>query len=159
MTGSGKSYTVGRIIERLVAFNNGTVVVFDPHGEYGRALSKGELQFSDGLDSVEDSRDQTALPEIKAMIEKLQAADAGIQVYTPQDDAFNHKYAGKNHPLALQFDNFEMDDISEILPGLTEPQQRVLDVAIRYWRSVDKSTPRDINRLRYFLGEWHRRAS
>ncbi|WP_260300375.1 ATP-binding protein [Pseudomonas aeruginosa] len=27
MTGSGKSYTVGRIIERLVALNNGTVVV------------------------------------------------------------------------------------------------------------------------------------
>ena len=153
MTGSGKSYTVGRIIERLVAFNNGTVVVFDPHGEYGRALAKGELQFSEGLESVEDNRDKTALPEIKAMLEKLQAADAGIQVYTPQDDAFNYKYAGKNHPLALQFDNFEMDDISEILPGLTEPQQRVLDVAIRYWRSVDKSTPRDINRLRYFLGD------
>ncbi|MBB1445277.1 ATP-binding protein [Pseudoalteromonas sp. SG43-3] len=153
MTGSGKSYTVGRIIERLVAINNGTVVVFDPHGEYGRALSKGELQFSDDLDTVEDSRDKTALPEIKAMFEKLQAADAGIQVYTPQDDAFNHKYAGKNHPLALQFDNFEMDDISEILPGLTEPQQRVLDVAIRYWRSADKSTPRDINRLRFFLGD------
>jgi hypothetical protein len=38
MTGAGKSYTVGRILERLVARNNGTVVVFDPHGEYGRAL-------------------------------------------------------------------------------------------------------------------------
>ncbi len=30
MTGSGKSYTVGRIIERLVGQMNGTVVVFDP---------------------------------------------------------------------------------------------------------------------------------
>jgi len=30
MTGSGKSYTVGRVIERLVAHMNGTVVVFDP---------------------------------------------------------------------------------------------------------------------------------
>ena len=39
MTGSGKSYTVGRIIERLVALNNGSVVVFDPHGEYGKAFS------------------------------------------------------------------------------------------------------------------------
>ncbi|HFR7805171.1 TPA: ATP-binding protein, partial [Escherichia coli] len=45
MTGSGKSYTVGRIIERLVAVNNGTVVVFDPHGEYGKALAGGNLQF------------------------------------------------------------------------------------------------------------------
>lgn len=153
MTGSGKSYTVGRIIERLVALNNGTVVVFDPHGEYGRAFSKGSLHFNDGFESVEDARDQKALPEIKAMIEKLQAADAGIQVYTPQDEAFNHKYASKNRPLALQFDHFEMDDISEILPGLTEPQQRVLDVAIRYWRKTDKSTPRDINNLRSYLGD------
>jgi len=46
MTGSGKSYTVGRIIERLVALHNGTVVVFDPHGEYGRALQGGKLQFN-----------------------------------------------------------------------------------------------------------------
>ncbi|CAH6846942.1 DUF87 domain-containing protein [Vibrio chagasii] len=153
MTGSGKSYTVGRIIERLVAINNGTVVVFDPHGEYGRALSKGSLHFNDGFESVEDARDQKALLEIKLMIEKLQAADAGIQVYTPQDEAFNHKYASKNRPLALQFDHFEMDDISEILPGLTEPQQRVLDVAIRYWRKTDKSTPRDINNLRSYLGD------
>ena len=46
-----------------------------------------------------------------------------------------------------------MDDISEILPGLTEPQQRVLDVAIRYWRTVETVEPRDINKLRYFLGD------
>ena len=43
--------------------------------------------------------------------------------------------------------------LSEILPGLTEPQQRVLDVAIRYWRTTEKSEPRDINRLRYYLGD------
>ncbi|MCK5664974.1 MAG: ATP-binding protein [Thiotrichaceae bacterium] len=153
MTGSGKSYTVGRIIERLVALNNGTVVVFDPHGEYGKALAKGRLHFSDDLDKTEDVRDQKAFPEIKSMFERLQAANAGIQVYTPQHDSFKHKYASKNQALALQFDHFEMDDIAEILPGLTEPQQRVLDVAIRYWRFIDKSEPRDINRLRYFLGD------
>jgi uncharacterized protein len=152
MTGSGKSYTVGRIIERLVALNNGTVVVFDPHGEYGRALAKGTLRFVE-LDGIEDARDQQALPRIKAMLERLQAADAGVHVYSPQHESFRYKYAGKNRPLALQFDRFEMDDIAEILPGLTEPQQRVLDVAIRYWRHIDKHEPRDINRLRYFLGD------
>lgn len=47
MTGSGKSYTVGRIIERLVAQMNGTVVVFDVHGEYGKAFAKGEIQFNE----------------------------------------------------------------------------------------------------------------
>lgn len=153
MTGSGKSYTVGRIIERLVAINNGTVVVFDPHGEYGRALAKGELHFSSDLGDCEDKRDQEALPQIRSTFERLQIAGAGIQVFTPQHESFKHKYASKNQPLALQFDHFEMDDVSEILPGLTEPQQRVLDVAIRYWRYVDITEPRDINRLRYFLGD------
>ncbi|WP_409338938.1 ATP-binding protein [Pseudomonas aeruginosa] len=53
----------------------------------------------------------------------------------------------------MQFDHFEMDDVAEILPGLTEPQQRVLDVALRYWRTADKTEPRDINRLRHLLGD------
>ncbi len=153
MTGSGKSYTVGRIIERLVALNNGTVVVFDPHGEYGKALAKGQLNFSDGLADVEDIRDREVLPKIRATLERLQQAGAGIQVYTPQNESFKHKYASKNTQLALQFDHFEMDDVAEILPGLTEPQQRVLDVAIRYWRTADKTEPRDINRLRHLLGD------
>lgn len=150
MTGSGKSYTVGRIIERLVAFNNATVVVFDPHGEYGKALAGGKPRFA----TVEtaDSRDQSALPRIQEMLKRLTDAGAGLQVYTPQDPAFRHKYAGENKELALQFDQFEMDDLAEILPGLTEPQQRVLDVAIRYWRMVEKE-PRDINRLRELLGD------
>src|SRR3984893_14539817 len=62
MTGSGKSYTVGRIIEHLVAQMNGTVVVFDPHGEYGRAFERGELRANPHIAEVEDVRDREALP-------------------------------------------------------------------------------------------------
>lgn len=153
MTGSGKSYTVGRIIERLVALHNGTVVVFDPHGEYGKALAKGQLNFNERDDGERDKRDELALPKIRQTFERLQKAGAGIHVYTPQSESFKYKYADKNIQLALQFDHFEMDDIAEILPGLSEPQQRVLDVAIRYWRSADKTEPRDINRLRHLLGD------
>lgn len=151
MTGAGKSYTVGRIVERLVAINNATVVVFDPHGEYGKALSGGKLRFGD-VAAANDPRDAKALPRIQEVLKRLTEAGAGVQIYTPQDAAFRHKYAGANTELALQFDQFEMDDLSEILPGLTEPQQRVLDVAIRYWRLIEKQ-PRDINRLRDLLGE------
>lgn len=153
MTGSGKSYTVGRIIERIVALNNGTVVVFDPHGEYGRALSSGKLQFNPDLDSIDDFRDRRTIPEIQENLQRLGEKEAGVTVYTPQNPSFREKYAGKNQELALQFDRFELDDLSEILPGLTEPQQRVLDVAIRYWRTTEKTEPRDINRLRYYLGD------
>lgn len=151
MTGSGKSYTVGRIIERLVALNNATVVVMDPHGEYGKALEGGKLRFSDTR-GIEDPRDQQSLPKIQELFKKLTAAGAGLIAYTPQDAAFRHKYAGENQELALQFDKFEMEDLAEILPGLTEAQQRVLDVAIRYWRQVERE-PRDIDRLRDLLGE------
>lgn len=153
MTGSGKSYTVGRIIERLVTLNNGSVVVFDPHGEYGRAFQGGQLQFNSQSNAVDNTRDSKAIQEITDNFRRLMEAGTGIKVYTPQQQAFRDKYAGKNIELALQFDRFEMDDIGEILPGLTEPQQRVLDVAIRYWRLMDKSEPRDINRLRYYLGD------
>ena len=152
MTGAGKSYTVGRIIERLVAQFNGTVVVFDPHGEYGKALLNGTLQFAPEAEH-EDPRDRIAIPEIQKQITRLHEAGAGILVYTPQTAAFRSKYAGKNTDLALQFDHIEMDDIQEILPGLTEPQQRVLDVAIRYWKIIEPKEPRDINRLRFLLGD------
>jgi uncharacterized protein len=153
MTGAGKSYTVGRIIERLVALHNGSVVVFDPHGEYGRALQGGKLNFNSDAEAIDDLRDQRRIPEIQQMFRRLAEAGAGIAAFTPQHASFRHKYAAANRELALQFDHFEMDDISEILPGLTEPQQRVLDVAIRYWRLTDKSEPRDINRLRHLLGD------
>ncbi|NLX97802.1 MAG: ATP-binding protein [Rhodopirellula sp.] len=153
MTGAGRSYTVGRIIERLVALHNGTVIVFDPHGEYGRAMLGGKLQFNSQQAGSDDPRDRRTIPLIQESLQRLTESGAGIVVYTPQIQSFRHKYAGKNRELALQFDHFEMDDISQILPGLTEPQQRVLDVAIRYWRSVDSAEPRDINRLRHFLSD------
>ncbi len=60
---------------------------------------------------------------------------------------FDKKYAGSNHRLALQFDHFDVDSIGEILPGLTEPQTRVLDAAIRKWRNDEPDPPRDVSTL------------
>ena len=128
-------------------------MVFDPHGEYGRALQGGNLQFNLDFSNLDDPRDRKSIPEIQENFQRLQEAGAGVVVYTPQNTTFCEKYAGKNQELALQFDRFEMDDVSEILPGLTEPQQRVLDVAIRYWKISEKTEPRDINSLRYYLGD------
>lgn len=151
MTGSGKSYTVGRIIERLVAQMNGTVVVFDTHGEYGKAYEKGQVWFNNDLELIEDTKEKESIVFIQDRFRALQAAGGGIHVYTPQMDEFDYKYAGKNKHLAVQFDRFEMDDFEEILPGLTEPQQRVLDVAIRYWKFKYPHPPRDIKDLRELL--------
>lgn len=151
MTGSGKSYTVGRIIEKLVAEMNGTVVVFDVHGEYGKAFSKGEIHFNDNLDQIENENEVQSILKIQESFRKLLSAGGGIKVYTPQMEAFDYKYNSKNNHLALKFDNFDMDDLSSVLPGLTEPQQRVLDVAIRYWKIKYSNTQRDIQDLTYLL--------
>ena len=69
-----KSYTVGRIIERLVALHNGTVVVFDPYGEYGRAPQGGKPQFNPKLGEVGDNRTQLAIPVIQDTLQQLQTA-------------------------------------------------------------------------------------
>lgn len=151
MTGSGKSYTVGRIIERLVAQMNGTVIVFDVHGEYGKAFSNGELHFNQDLDYIEDKKDKKSIIKIQETFGKLLEAGGGIKVYTPQVGSFDYKYMNKNKHLALQFDRLDMDDLSSILPGLTEPQERVLDVAIRYWVAKYSNPPRDIQDLMEIL--------
>jgi DNA helicase HerA-like ATPase len=147
MTGSGKSYTVGRIIERLVAQMNGTVVVFDPHGEYGRAFEGGQLRTNSGVAEVDDPRDREALPKIVESLQRLEGLGGGIHVYTPQDEEFDIKYASTNQRLALQFDNFDLESIGGILPGLTEPQMRVLDAAIRKWKRDQPTQPRDVQAL------------
>ena len=147
MTGSGKSYAVGRIIERLVAQMNGTVVVFDPHGEYGRAFEGGQIRPNPGIDDIEDERDLEALPRVLERLHTLQRQGGGVHVYTPQDSGFDLKYANANERLALQFDNFDMDSVGSILPGITEPQMRVLDVAIRKWKKEEPNAPRDVQTL------------
>ena len=147
MTGSGKSYTVGRVIERLVSLMNGTVVVFDPHGEYGRAFEGGQIQENPGIGEVEDERDVVALPRILQRLRALQCQGGGVRVYTPQDSGFDLKYANSNERLALQFDNFDLDSVGAILPGITEPQMRVLDVAIRKWKREEPNPPRDVQTL------------
>ncbi len=147
MTGAGKSYTVGRIIERLVALHNATVIVFDPHGEYGRAFQGGQIQFANTVSDTMSERDVESLKKIKENITQLSQQDhRGIMVYTPDMDGFRTKYAGKNKILALALDRFDLDEFGMILPGLPEPQQRVLDAALRYWIKRT-SAPRDAAEL------------
>jgi uncharacterized protein len=147
MTGAGKSYTVGRIIERLVALHNATVIVLDPHGEYGRAFQGGRIQFANlSVDNLSE-RDQQSLHQIKDSMTALsEKDDRGIMVYTPDMPGFNSKYGGKNRILALPLDRFDLDEFGNLLPGLTEPQQRVLDAALRYWIK-HTAAPRDAAEL------------
>lgn len=152
MTGSGKSYTVGRIIERMVAQMNASIVVFDPHGEYGRAFKGGKINFNTNIETIQDVRDRESLSQIRADLTELSQKGGGILVYTPQNTSFNDKYANRNKWLALQLANLDMDELVGILPGLTEAQQRVMDVAIRYWKDNFES-PQDIQDLLGLLND------
>jgi hypothetical protein len=134
MTGAGKSFTVGRLIERMVSLHNATVVVFDPHGEYGRAFKGGQLHFSDAEAQMADERDRLQLKKVRENLIALSEKDGrGLVVYTPDMAEFHTKYVGKNRSLALALDQFDLDEFSAVLPGLSEPQQRVLDAALRFW--------------------------
>lgn len=152
MTGSGKSYTVGRIIERMVAYMNASVVVFDPHGEYGKAFKDGRLNFNANINAVQDAQDRDSLHQIQTTLEELSQEGGGILIYTPQNTSFNDKYAGTNKWLALQLASLDMDELVGILPGLTEAQQRVMDVAIRYWKERFEA-PHDIQDLLGLLND------
>lgn len=151
MTGAGKSYTVGRIIERLVAEMNASVVVFDVHGEYGKAFQNGKLQFNDKFDFIEDQNEIEQLKAVQVSLAKLLKAGGGIKVYTPQMNSFDLKYADKNTHLALQFDRFDMEDMSAVLPALTDAQQRGLGLALRYWKAKYPDQLRDIQDLLQLL--------
>lgn len=152
MTGSGKSYTVGRIIERMVAHMNASIVVFDPHGEYGKAFKDGRLNFNANINAVQDAQDRDSLRQIQTTLEELSQEGGGILIYTPQNTSFNDKYAGANKWLALQLASLDMDELVGILPGLTEAQQRVMDVAIRFWKERFEA-PHDIQDLLGLLND------
>jgi DNA helicase HerA-like ATPase len=151
MTGAGKSYTVGRIIERMLTQVSASIVVFDPHGEYGAALRGGELNFN-REEHLRDAPDRESLEDIRQTLLRLQPEGGGLHVYVPHDPEHFHRYNGAATGLALQLDSLDVDDLQEILPDITEPQQRVLGVAIRYWLDTT-SAPRDVNDLLLLLTE------
>ncbi len=66
-TGSGKSYTVGVILEEIMGANNkGCVLVIDPHGEYGTFKYMAAEPYSDVmLNSTDGYR-----PRVKIMTQK-----------------------------------------------------------------------------------------
>ena len=145
MTGAGKSYTVGRIIERMLVETNASIVVLDPHGEYGQALRGGQLNFApEHLIDHLDEKDE--LLRLRQRIEQIQSQGGGIKIYTPRAREFSLKYSGHNQELALRLDEMHVEELGTIFPEITEPQQRVLQVVLKYWEKHSEP-PRDPREL------------
>lgn len=145
MTGAGKSYTVGRIIERMMVETNASVVVLDPHGEYGKALKDGHLNFISEQQITQTSEKEELL-RLGRGIEELQSLGGGLRVYSPRSREFSLKYAGQNQELALRLDQMHVEELGTIFPEMTEPQQRILQVVLRYWEK-QSDPPRDPTEL------------
>ena len=112
MTGSGKSYTVGRIIERLVSQLNALGRGLRPARRVRQGLSGRQAQLQRPARQGRGSSRPAEARRDPDALQKLQERGGGIKVYTPQLRSFDEKYAGKNERLALQLDHFEVDEFS-----------------------------------------------
>lgn len=150
MTGAGKSYTIGRIIERMLVESNASIVVLDPHGEYGRAFRGGTLNFAP--DTAFSSLSEHEVEELGALrnrLQELQERGGGVQVYAPRTREFSIRYNDQHQPLALRLDEMGADELASVFPESTEPQQRFLQIALKYWEKMYPAPrePRDLLEL------------
>ena len=144
MTGAGKSYTIGRIMELMLTRANASILVFDPHGEYGRAVANGSLSFNEAAFS---GPLEPELSETQQRLKSMQDHDGGLTVYATDSDFSNRKYGQGNYtPLKLRLDSLGKSELTNIMPDMSEPQERLLSVALRYWRDR-RDEPRTISAL------------
>ena len=147
MTGAGKSYTIGRIVERMLVESNASIVVLDPHGEYGRAFRGGMINYApEAAYAALAPRESDELARLRTQLDELQAHGGGIQVYAPRSREFSIRYNDKHRPLALRLDEMGADELASVFPESTEPQQRFLQIALKYWEKMYPAPrePRDL---------------
>lgn len=150
MTGAGKSYTIGRIIEHMAIYQKASVIIFDPHGEYGSALKNGEIQFS-GVENIPHHY-QEEIYEIQAIFKKkMEESQNIIQVFAPKTKFSDIKYQGHYNDLSLRLDILTYSELRHLLPNMSDPQERIFRQVHKHWlKKFD--TPRDPNDLINLLG-------
>ncbi|KKN32223.1 hypothetical protein LCGC14_0815970, partial [marine sediment metagenome] len=80
--------------------------------------------------------------QIHDNFEKLVKIGGGFIVVAPDNDFSILKYgAGNFTPLIIDFDDLSFSDMIDLLPGISEPQRRTLQVAWKSWRK--NTTPRN----------------
>src|SRR5205814_9051556 len=111
-TGAGKSYLASVIIEELMQpYNKASVLILDPHGEYG-TLSEiaNATQFAEQGDG------------------RGSAYRAQIKVYKPDQ-------------VKVRISSLKIGDMRHLLPEMTEKQQYLLNRALRKVGETKRGTP------------------
>ena len=117
-TGAGKSYLASVIIEELVQpYNKASVLILDPHGEYGTLseIANAE-QFS------EESK------EARESIGRGGSYRAQVRVYKPDQ-------------VKVRLSSLNIGDMRHLLSEMTEKQQYLLNRALRKVNETKRGTP------------------
>lgn len=145
MTGAGKSYTIGRIAELMLAQFNASIVVFDPHGEYGNVFRNGKIHLTDITKVLEEDKEELEITQ-KVICEKLED-NGGIKIYAPKNKNSDIKYSEQYKALTLRLDDLKFGELKNILPNMSEPQERLFFQAYKYWKTNfpdDSRSPEDL---------------
>jgi len=142
MTGAGKSYTVGRIIELLLTRANGRTLIIDPHGEYGNCIAGGKIRPIETV-GITDAVYKKEIERTLDALEKSTIEGGGFLVFAPDSRAADRKYGKDNYsPLRIRLDSLPEEALADLLPEMSEPQHRVLGLALKRWFD-EYSEPRD----------------
>ena len=117
-TGAGKSYLASVIIEELMQpYNKASVLILDPHGEYGTLseIANAE-QFS------EESK------EARESIGRAGSYRAQVRVYKPDQ-------------VKVRLSSLNIGDMRHLLSEMTEKQQYLLNRALRKVNETKRGTP------------------
>lgn len=156
MTGSGKSYTVGVLIEELLK-KKGSVVVFDPHGEYKNIKMDGVTTTVYKIRDIRDSaKEEDAKEEkIKISVPSLTATDFSNLIpdlTDPQRDLLDEVLDS----ISKIYEKYDLEIIGNILSRLyntktkkdeTELPQEVAEIAKKVSLSTIGALMRRIKRL------------
>ncbi|MEM2112347.1 MAG: ATP-binding protein [Candidatus Bathyarchaeia archaeon] len=136
MTGAGKSYAGGVLIEEVLSISDLPIVIFDPHGEYY------SLARSIGFEKNFDNMRKLGMPEeliirAKVGVEKVQKNVAFYSTDPVKSDIILQKVRKKYpdiivkvNPLKIQLADLDPSQLNLLLSSfysITEAQMRIID--------------------------------
>jgi len=126
MTGGGKSYTVGVIIESLAKDTKLPIVIFDPHSEYSSLLR------------AKNDNGKVVSQKVKIFTTKNSSSE---KINERFKDRFGVNRAATDIYIQLaDLESYQITHLLKILYDLSDPQKRVLEVGSRFSR-LEFTTP------------------